>query len=939
LEKIFSGQKLNPPFQRILFFIFFLGTGTILFYLAVFLQTKNFQVLILDLLILLAQAAFVLLFTVSFRRDRINIAGTVLLLSLAINFVGHELIWTGITFYLSISGILLIILAGILILPKQWPVWFSVAFLYMVVVLLVNLIEPIQRLEPNSYQYASYFIIGSSLISNLAVIFLLILELPIHSLRVRLIGTFVLLVIVPVALVGTVATIFNAQNTQSAVLRHLEAVASLKESAVDTWLNNIKVDFETISSTFLDIKQVEELISQGQEKSSANQDLFYTLEQRLKDRMQRTGFFNELMIVNLNGEIIVSTDPSNLGKSVKGETFFTDRMEGTTIFPPITIEGQGNALYVAKPIQTTDGQTIALLAGKANLDPLNRIMIERIGLGNTGETYLVNRSHHLVTDSFFEGYKAGESYLFSPAIDQALYKNQNGTGSYIGYRVKNVLGVFHWLPELGVALLAEQERSEALRSTYQGALINIGLMLASMAAAFVIGYFATTRITNPLAKLVKTTEQIAAGNLQLAADVEQLDEIGDLSNSFNSMAIQLRGWVTSLEQRVADRTRDLENRSRQLRMAAEINREVTAIQDLYELLRRAVILIHDRFGLYHVAIFLVDDQMEYAVLMAGTGEAGKKMLERGYRVKVGEAGGIPVRSTISYVAQSGQPRISLDVSNDPGYYVNPLLPDIKSEAVLPLKVGTNVIGVINFQSAEKSIFDEETVYVLQIMSDQLAVAILNIRLLTDMTKNIEEMQRMYGTYTHESWRNYQQREFDSLNNQNSLGYRHYLLETEPISSVSSQIREAIQIGQPVIQESETQKFSESEVEANQVLAVPIKVRGQTIGAIEIQISEQAISPDIVTLYEEVANRLALILENARLLQEAQGLALREQQINMLSSNIRNSVNLDTILQNTVREIGKAFGSTRTFVFLGNQFEDADQVDSFNNQLDEEERGR
>jgi hypothetical protein len=81
------------------------------------------------------------------------------------------------------------------------------------------------------------------------------------------------------------------------------------------------------------------------------------------------------------------------------------------------------------------------------------------------------------------------------------------------------------------------------------------------------------------------------------------------------------------------------------------------------------------------------------------------------------------------------------------------------------------------------------------------------------------------------------------------------------------------------------------------------------------------------------------LENARLLQEAQGLALREQQINMLSSNIRNSVNLDTILQNTVREIGKAFGSTRTFVFLGNQFEDADQVDSFNNQLDEEERGR
>ena len=858
------------------------------------------------------------------------------MLALAIQFVGNELIWEGITIYLCVSGVLLIVLTGILILPNKWHVWIVAALIYLAAIYLINWSDLIQRIDPKTLPYVLIFIIGSTLLVNLAVVFLLILELPIHSIRVRLIGTFLLLVIVPVALVGTVATMLNAQNSQSAVLRQLEAVASLKESAVREWQSNLHADFETITSTSIDSDQVQALLLQADQDRAANQVEYDAFKQRVMDYMQKTDFFEELMIVDLDGKVVFSTESANQGTNVKEEPFFSTSLEESTLVPPITKEGQGNILFIAKPIKDTNGQTIAILAGKANLEPMNRIMTERIGLGDTGETYLVNRSHHLITDSLFEGYKAGESYVFSPAIDQILYKNEDGSGSYVGYRVKDVLGVYHWLPELGVALLAEQERSEALRSTYQGVLINVGLMVASMVAALVIGYFATTRITNPLAKLVKTTEQIAAGNLQMTTDIEQLDEIGDLSNSFNSMTIQLREWVTSLEKRVADRTRDLESRSKQLRIAAEVTREATAVQDLNELLRSAVYLIHDRFGYDHVAIYLVDDQAEYAVLMTGTGEAGKTMLARGHRLKIGEMGGISKRSMISFVAQSGQSRISLDVSADPGYYVNPLLPETKSEAVLPLKVGTRVIGVIDFQSAEKGVFDEETAYVLQIVSDQLAIAIQNIRLLEEMTRNIEELQRMYGTYTQESWKNYQKRTFDALNIQNGVGYRHRRLEIEPISGESPLIKNAIQKGKPVIQEV-ARENEESETAAKKTLAVPIRVRGKTIGAIEVQFAGQTLSPDIVSMYEEVASRLALILENARLLQEAQNLARREQQINLLSTKIRNSVNLDTILQNTVRELGKAFGPTRTFIYLGDQANGGEQAGSLKNQAGEGER--
>ena len=70
------------------------------------------------------------------------------------------------------------------------------------------------------------------------------------------------------------------------------------------------------------------------------------------------------------------------------------------------------------------------------------------------------------------------------------------------------------------------------------------------------------------------------------------------------------------------------------------------------------------------------------------------------------------------------------------------------------------------------------------------------------------------------------------------------------------------------------------------------------------------------MVEEIAERLALVLENARLMQEAQSLVSREQRINLISSQVRSSISLDTILQNTVRELGRALGASRTFIQLG-----------------------
>jgi len=924
-------QKTISTFRRLLYILVGFGVVTILFYFFVYFQSRLWQALIPPALILVGVGGAPIV-TVYLRRGLVNLAGTIMIVAVAVAYGGSELAWRGLTVYHIAGGILLILLSGSFILPRQWRIWSSAAVIYLVAILLVNRFEPIPRIDQNLSPMLLPYAVGTNLLLTLALTFQLLLELPIHSIRVRLIGTFLLLVIVPVTLTGTVAMVLNAQNSQDAVKRQLESVASLKESAARSWMNNLQLDLETIASDLFDINQAEILLSQSNILEDAvYRDTYNQWKQNITNHMENTGFYSEILLVDLGGAVVFSTDAASQGKRVDKESFFSEGLKGSVLLPPITKEGQGNILFVARPIKTPDGQTIAVLAGRTDLNQLNNIMVERVGLGNTGETYLVNRSHHLITDSLFDGYKTGESFIFSYGIDQALYENKDGSGSYSGYRVRPVLGVYRWIPELGVALIAEQERSEALRSTFQGIYINIGLMVSALLAALGIGYIATIRITGPLARLAKTAEQIASGNLQLMAETEQLDEIGALSHAFNSMTTQQRSLVTSLEQRVADRTRDLERRSKQLQIAAEVAREATAVHDLNELLRRGVNLIHDRFGYYHVAIFLVDDLGEYAVLMAATGEAGQTMLARGHRLKMGEIGAVTNQPMVGYVAQSGRPRISLDVRADPVYYPNPLLPETKSEAALPLKVGAKVIGVVDVQSIETGSFDGDTTSVLQIVTDQLAIAIQNTRLIKDMAKSVEELERMYGAYTQASWKTYQQRVLAVKSSAQGLGYRYRRLEVEPVVGEMPLVKEAIQMGHPVFQYAEignetrvdemlavkiTATIKTTNEATNTALAVPIKVRGQTIGAIQVQLSGQPLTPEIVSVYEEIASRLALILENARLLQDAQSLARREQQINVLSSQIRNSISLDTILQNTVRELGKAFGTARAFIQLG-----------------------
>ncbi len=183
------------------------------------------------------------------------------------------------------------------------------------------------------------------------------------------------------------------------------------------------------------------------------------------------------------------------------------------------------------------------------------------------------------------------------------------------------------------------------------------------------------------------------------------------------------------------RERALRQRSSQLQIVTQVNRITASILNIDELIRQSVNLIRDWFGLYYVGLFLVDDPGEYAVLMAGTGEAGEKMVLADHKLEVGGA------SMIGQCVATGEPRVALDVGDEAVRFNNPHLPDTHSEMALPLRSRDWVMGALTIQSVKKAAFDDESIAITQLLADNLATAIDNAKLYTSLQKELAERQK------------------------------------------------------------------------------------------------------------------------------------------------------------------------------------------------------
>jgi GAF domain-containing protein/HAMP domain-containing protein len=412
------------------------------------------------------------------------------------------------------------------------------------------------------------------------------------------------------------------------------------------------------------------------------------------------------------------------------------------------------------------------------------------------------------------------------------------------------------------------------------------------------------RLTRPITRLTEVADRVSAGDLWAQAP-EGLDEIGMLASSFNSMTTELRRTLESLEVRIAERTAELAKaseqmklRANQLQTVAEVAHAVASEQDLDQLLNTVTRLISQRFGFYHVGIFLVDQKKEFAILRAANSEGGQRMLEHGHRLRVGQKG------IVGHATGGGEPRIALDVGADAVFFDNPDLPYTRSEMALPLKVGNEVIGALDVQSMEQSAFSKEEVELLSTLADQVAVAIQTVRLYTETRKTLVELQSMHKQYLQKEW---QQEAIE----QNRAGFEYSSGEIMPLAYTEfSEKWTDVSVTEPVIIQPDA-------IDNTSRLLTPIIVRGQVIGMLDLgePVEQGGWTQDHTTLIQSVADQIGIALENARLLGQSMRRAEREHLVTEITAQMRSSNDPNAILHTAVQELKKALGANQARVII------------------------
>lgn len=427
------------------------------------------------------------------------------------------------------------------------------------------------------------------------------------------------------------------------------------------------------------------------------------------------------------------------------------------------------------------------------------------------------------------------------------------------------------------------------------------IIAAALITSFLLGIatlFVSRSITSPVARLTRAAEEISAGNLDAHADVRSQDELGTLAATLNAMSDQLEQTLAGLETAIAERTADLEQRGQELaqrsaelevanqhseRRAAQllavstVSNAIATVQNLDELLPLITRAISEKFGFYHIGIFLNDASNQFAVLRAANSEGGQRMLQRGHRLKIGETG------IVGNVVAMGRPRIALDTGADAVFFDNPDLPDTRSEMALPLRSGPTVIGALDVQSTEPSAFTEEDVEILNTLAGQVSIAIRNAQLFEEIQRSQAELQTLLQQDVRKQWRGIE-------NAQTQTGYYY-----------DGTTFTALQKSAP---------------KGDDTILIPFSVRGQTIGSLGIRPpANRPLNEDELEVIKAVSERLAVAAENARLLEDSQKRASKEQKIGEITTKIGASINLENILQTAVEELGQALSGSQVSIRL------------------------
>ncbi len=456
-------------------------------------------------------------------------------------------------------------------------------------------------------------------------------------------------------------------------------------------------------------------------------------------------------------------------------------------------------------------------------------------------------------------------------------------------------------------VIAEKSLYTVLVPTMFKVLVILGTLILALIVAGMLVVRSQRHIVQPLETLAMAAQKASSADISKQEFVFSLgigpeatgespsgvagyyEEIRDLAYALSSMVVRLRTSIGDLERRLVVRTDELERRSLQLDAVAQIARGAAEMPEVDQLLDEAVDLIADHFGFRHVGIFLLDEGGEYAVLRAASSKAGRSMVARGYRKAVGD--GEAEADLVAQVARYGEPRLAFGHEVELGGYGDSESVTDGGEAalVLPLKARGEILGVLVYVSdsglgSAQKVFSEEEVVVLQTLADQVAMAVSNLTLYQQAQEGLEIIQRAYGQLSQENWK--------------------ALLQVQGTSGGAAP------------------SATMPELESSGGSAVPAGVRENMLRNLKamaaLQMDEAEDIEDVAdksALIGTLMDQLAVALHSARLYQDTQRHAAREQLIREVTARMQETLDMDLMLKTAVQDIQEALNLSEVTVRL------------------------